>query len=103
MLQATARIAALFLIALSVSTKIFAQSNCSNAPLITTAVDCSTQITADLEGAVNAAPTGSCGGATATTTNGVWYKFTATSTKATITLSGLSSPSNLTLATTYIE
>ena len=80
------------------------QATCGTAytltPLTTCVADQSSHV-GDLQDAVSAAPTGNCGGAGATTTYGVWYKFVATSANATITLSGLGS--NLTLATTYIE
>src|SRR5436190_9569875 len=79
---------------------VSAQSTCANAPTLNPSVTCSATV-GDLQGATNAAPTGACGGASSTTTNGVWYKFTATSTNATITVSSLGN--NLAAATTYLE
>ena len=79
-----------------------AQANCSSAVTLTPSTTCTTT-PGDLQGAGNEAPTGSCGGATNTTTYGVWYKFIASSSGATITVGGFSSPSNLVNTSTYIE
>ena len=83
---------------------VYSQATCAAAVNLTPSVSC-TNVAGDLQDAVNAAPTGACGGATSTTTRGVWYRFTATSTNATITLSlqGGNASDNLALATTYIE
>jgi hypothetical protein len=79
-----------------------AQASCATAATLTPSSTCANPASQpNLQNAVNAAPTGSCGGATATTTFGVWYKFTATSTSSTITVGALGS--NLTAATTYLE
>jgi hypothetical protein len=61
------------------------QASCSTALPLTPALTCVT-VEGDLQGAVNSAPSGNCGGATSTTTNGVWYYFTATSSSATVTV-----------------
>jgi PQQ-dependent dehydrogenase (s-GDH family) len=75
-------------------------NSCSGAIDLTPSVPC-TSAAGDLQDAVHTAPTGACGGATATTTKAVWYKFTATSPSVVISLNTLGS--NLTTATTYIE
>src|SRR6266536_5469353 len=101
MLQpSTARSAVLLFIFLSVSVFAYSQATCSSAVTLTTSIAFSAT-TGDLQGATNAAPTGACGGATSSTTNGVWYKFTATSSSATIIVNNLGS--NLTASTTYVE
>jgi trimeric autotransporter adhesin len=77
-----------------------ANDNCSAATTLTSASTCSS-VTGNLRYATSAGPAGACGGATLTTTYDVWFKFQATSTTQTVTLSSLGS--NLTAATTYIE
>ncbi len=79
---------------------LYSQATCASALTLTPSVSCNT-IQGDLQSAVHSNPTGTCGGATSTTTKGVWFTFTATSPNATITLSNFGS--NLTAATTYIE
>ena len=76
--------------------------NCSGATVLTSnpAPTCNS-ITANLRYATNSAPTGSCGGATATTTYDVWFTFVATSTTHAVTISNLGS--NLSSSTTYIQ
>jgi len=79
-----------------------ANDNCSGSVLLTsTATPTCTSVTGTLFRASNAAPTGACGGATATTTFDVWYRFVATSTTHAVTISGLGS--NLAAGTTYVE
>ena len=85
---------------ISVPVIMYSQASCTTASTLTPSIACSTTI-GDLQGATNASPTGACGSATSTTTNGVWYKFTATSANATITVSNLGT--NLTTTTTYLE
>ncbi|MGN6402433.1 MAG: T9SS type A sorting domain-containing protein, partial [Flavisolibacter sp.] len=73
---------------------------CSNATPLTSSTTCST-VAGDLQDATGTgSPSGGCVGATSPT-NDVWYTFTATSTNATITVSGLGN--SLNAATTYIE
>ena len=86
---------------------VFAQpanDACNDAVTLFPSTTCS-PVAGDLQGATNTgSPNAICAGAT-TPTNDVWYRFTATSPNATITLSLLAgNPSgNLTLPTTYIE
>jgi hypothetical protein len=77
-----------------------ANDACAGSVLLTSNIACS-NTTGNLQYATSSAPSGTCGGATATTTYDVWYKFVANSTTHYITLSNLGS--NLTAATTYIE
>ncbi|MBA2500907.1 MAG: T9SS type A sorting domain-containing protein [Chitinophagaceae bacterium] len=78
-----------------------AQANCASAQTLTPSVTCTT-VSGDLQGATSSGPAGACGGATLTTTNGRWFKFTATSSSVAIEVS-ISNPTFLTLASTYIE
>ena len=81
---------------------VYSQSTCATAATLTPSTSCSNPATQpNIQNATSAAPTGSCGGATATTTYGVWYKFTATSTSSTINVTNLGA--NLTAANTYLE
>ena len=97
------RILIIFFISLTAfSQKLIAQANCSTATALTSSVTCSST-GGNLQGAVSSGPAGACGGATTTTTNGVWFRFTPTSSSASITISGLSNNSLLTLASTYVE
>ena len=73
---------------------------CANATVLTSGTACSTT-TSNLQYATSSTPAGACGGATATTTYDVWFKFQATATTQTVTLSSLGA--NLTAANTYIE
>ncbi len=73
---------------------------CANATTLTPGTSCSNTL-GNLQYAGSAAPAGACGGATAATTYDVWYKFVATATTHTVTLSSLGS--SLSTATTYIE
>jgi hypothetical protein len=88
---------------LLINTNLFAAAPindaCANATLLTEGISCTTT-SGTLQNATNSAPTGNCGGATSTTTYDVWYKFVATSTSPTITISSLS---GLTATTTYVE
>jgi hypothetical protein len=74
--------------------------DCVNATTLTSGTTCVTT-TSNIQYANNGAPTGACGGATATTTYDVWFKYVATATNETVTLSSLGT--NLAAATTYIE
>src|SRR6186713_749894 len=76
--------------------------NCSSATVLTSnpAPTCNS-ITANLRYATNSAPTGTCGGATATTTYDVWFTFVATSTTHAVTISSLGN--NLSSSTTYVQ
>ncbi|MDQ6609458.1 MAG: hypothetical protein M3Y85_06535, partial [Bacteroidota bacterium] len=76
---------------------VSAQASCALAFQLTPSTTCNLY-NDDLTTATSSAPAPTCGGATA---YGVWYKFTATSAKATITVSGLGT--NLTAATTYVQ
>jgi len=100
MLQATIRTTALFFICFIIPHVIHSQADCNNAATLTVATSCS-NTQGNLKNASSISPTGSCGGATATTTYGIWYKFTATASTATITVSGLGS--SLSATTTYVE
>jgi trimeric autotransporter adhesin len=82
---------------LSVEGQLMAQATCAAAVDLTN-VSCNT---GNLQGALSAAPAGTCGGATSSTTYGVWYKFKASAATASISISGLGS--NLTTASTYVE
>jgi len=77
-----------------------ANDDCSGATVLTSATTCSS-ITANLRYATSAGPAGACGGATATTTYDVWFRFQATATTQTITVNSLGS--RLTAASTYIQ
>src|SRR5688500_6104274 len=92
------------LLFISIPQLVYSQADCLSAATHTPFGTCS-NTTGDLQGATNAAPTGGCGGATSSTTNGVWYRFTATAPNVTITVSllGGNASNNLSLATTYIE
>jgi hypothetical protein len=83
-------------------TLLFAPVNddCTGSTLLTSGATCSS-ITSNIQYAGSAAPAGACGGATTTTTYDVWFRYVATSTIQTVTLSSLGS--NLTAANTYIE
>ncbi len=86
-----------------ISGSIYAQpgnNTCGTAVSLTPSLTCNS-IAGDLQNATNDAPTGACGGATSTTTFGVWYTFTAASPNATITVGGLGS--NLGATTTWLE
>src|SRR5690606_33201845 len=78
-----------------------AQATCLSPFTLNPSTNC-VNTTGNLQDAVNSAPTGSCGGATSTTTNGIWFSFTATTTSAFIDGS-ISNPTVLTAASTYIE
>ncbi len=76
--------------------------NCSGAILLTSnPTPTCNNITGNLQYATNAAPTGACGGATATTTFDVWYSFVASSTTHAVTVSNLGS--GLTAANTFMQ
>lgn len=79
---------------------VSAQASCALAYNLTPGISCS-NTTGDLQGATNSAPTGTCGGATSLTTNGVWYQFTAGAARQVITVSNLGS--NLSTTTTYVQ
>src|ERR1700747_361062 len=96
----TARILLFAFLFIIVPSKIYSQATCVTAPSLTPGISCTTT-TGNLQNAASAAPAGSCGGATLTTTYGVWYKFTASSTSSTITVTNLGS--FLSAATTYLE
>src|SRR5690349_777186 len=86
------------------STKANAQAACSTAVLLNPTSIC-TPTTGNLKGAVQASvtsqPAGACGGATATTTYGVWYKFVASSATAAISINNPGT--NITPTATYFE
>ena len=96
----TARILLFAFSFISLPSIIYSQATCVTAPGLTPGTSC-TATTGNLQNAISAAPAGSCGGATLTTTYGVWYKFTASSTSSTITVNNLGS--FLTATTTYLE
>ncbi len=74
--------------------------DCANAILLTSGTSCSS-ITSNMYYATNSSPTGTCGGATATTTYDVWFRFQATATTQTVTLGSLGS--RLTAASTNMQ
>jgi hypothetical protein len=80
----------LLLFTLGISFETYAQATCAGAANLVPSNTCS-PTTGNLKNAANAAPTGACGGATSTTTFGVWYKFTATATNSTVSVSNLGS------------
>lgn len=82
------------------SSAVYSQATCAAAVTLTPGSTCTTT-TGNMQNAVSAVPAGACGGATVSTTYGVWYKFTASSTNTTITVNNLGS--NLGTGTTYIE
>jgi trimeric autotransporter adhesin len=86
----------------TVSHRLTATTNnsCTNAYTLNQGAACTSTIS-NLQNAVNTAPTGACGGATATTTFGTWFKFTATSTSAIINLSGFGA--KFSTVTPYLE
>lgn len=77
-----------------------ANNSCAGAITLTPSTPC-ISAPGDLQDAVHTAPDGSCGTSPAGNTKAVWYMFTATSSSAAISLSGLGS--NLSAATTYVE
>ncbi|HEX4877268.1 MAG TPA: hypothetical protein VFV31_11400, partial [Chitinophagaceae bacterium] len=77
-----------------------ANDNCATATAITSGFSCNTS-SGNLQYATSSGPSGACGGATATTTYDVWYRFQAVATTHTITLSSLGS--SLSAANTYLE
>ena len=77
-----------------------ANDDCTAATLLTSAATCNS-VTGNLRYATSAGPAGACGGATATNTYDVWYRFLATATTHTVTLSNLGA--NLAATSTYIE
>lgn len=96
------RIALIFLLILNAHW-LFAQpgnDNCSGVSTLSTSAICNIT-TGNLHRATNAAPTGACGGATATTTYDAWFRFQATNVNTTITVSNLGS--GLSASTTYLE
>ena len=81
---------------------VYSQATCLTATTLTPSTSCSNPASQpNMQNALNALPIGACGGATALTTYGVWYVFTATSTSSTITVNNLGS--NLSAGTTYLE
>src|SRR5258706_1763823 len=77
---------------LSRSVPAYSQVTCLTATTLTPSTTCSNPAAQpNMQNALNAVPIGSCGGATALTTYGVWYLFTATSTSSTITVGNLGS------------
>ncbi len=91
-----------FISLITFSQNLIAQANCSSATSLNSALTCSST-GGNLQGATSSGPAGACGGATTSTTNGVWFRFTPTSSSASITISGLSNNSLLTLSSTYVE
>lgn len=77
-----------------------ANDDCAGATTLTSGTACSS-ITSNMYYATSSSPAGACGGATATTTYDVWFRFQATATTQTVTLSSLGS--RLTAATTYMQ
>jgi trimeric autotransporter adhesin len=77
-----------------------ANDDCSGATTLTPNYTCTTT-TGNLRYATSGGPAGACGGATATTTFDVWFRFQATATTQAVTLNSLGA--NLTAASTYFE
>ncbi|MEJ8816821.1 hypothetical protein [Lacibacter sp. H407] len=76
-----------------------ANNTCGSSVLLTSGIACSTTI-GDLQDATKDGPN-SGAGCSHTTTNDVWYRFSAQSSTTTITISGLGS--NLSGANTFVE
>jgi hypothetical protein len=74
--------------------------DCSAATALTVSSTC-TNTSANMYYASSSSPAGACGGATASTTYDVWFRFQATATTQTVTLSNLGA--KLSSASTYIE
>src|SRR5678815_172558 len=89
MLQATARTKAILAIIIffSISSVVNAQVDCTNPGILNSSVTC-IPVTGNLRNAVGATPAPACGIGTAYS---VWYKFTATSSTATITINNFAS------------
>lgn len=97
MLHNPIRTTALFFLFAVLTTKVSAQVDCAGAATLTPGTSCS-PTTANIKNATSTTPTtGGCGG----TAYGEWYKFTASTSTATITVSGLGS--SLVSTTTYVE
>ncbi|MBP6233905.1 MAG: T9SS type A sorting domain-containing protein [Chitinophagaceae bacterium] len=77
-----------------------ANDNCANATSLTSGTSCS-NTSSNIYYASSSSPAGTCGGATASTTYDVWFRFQATSTTQTVRLSNLGS--RLSTASTYME
>jgi hypothetical protein len=75
---------------LTVRVFTYSQATCVTAATLTPSSTCTTTA-GNLKNAATALPIGSCGGATALTTFGVWYKFTASATTTAITIKNLGS------------
>ena len=98
MLQAILRTTVLSLIFVCLSAKTFSQGSCLGASTLTPASTC-VAVSGNLKNAIGATPAPVCGSGTAYS---VWYKFTATSTTASITINSFGS--GLTLGfTPYLE
>jgi len=72
---------------ISVANKTYAQASCASPVALTQGSTCTTT-TGNLRNAVGATPAPTCGSGTAYS---VWYTFTATSTKATVTINNFGS------------
>jgi trimeric autotransporter adhesin len=88
------------------SFSVFAQppgnDACANRTTLYSSSAC-INVTGNLRSATNAAPTGTCGGATGTTTYDVWYSFTAPSTPVTISVTKPGTSTSINTATTYMQ
>ncbi len=73
---------------------------CASAYTLTSGNSC-TSVTANFQNALISTPAGGCGGATVANTYDVWFRFVATSTTQSVTLSNFGS--SLTAASTYIQ
>jgi hypothetical protein len=74
--------------------------NCAGVVTVSVGTSCS-YTTYNIKGATNAAPTGTCGGATATTTYDMWFRFQATASTQAISLANFGS--SLAAGTTYMQ
>ena len=83
----TARTGLLFFLSILLSKNIFAQASCAGAATLNPGLTCVTTA-GNLKNAAAATPVPACGSGTAYS---VWYKFTATSSTATITINNLGS------------
>ena len=78
---------------------IYAQptnDNCSGVITVTPSSTC-TNTTYNIKNATNSSPTGACGGATSSTTYDMWFRFQASATSHSITLSSFGSSLSCTL------
>ena len=98
--QALLSVLIFFGLVLFSSISSFGQASCAAPITLTPSTTCA-NTNENIKNASSVAPIGACGSATAATTYGEWYRFTATASTAIITVSGLGS--SLDPTTTYVE